>query len=77
MAFRRKQRPIRITSAQPGASHGRREREVRYLVMMGTCLLLIGLAWFVVRLYSTTAALVMSAIAVVIPPFAAIVANRR
>lgn len=45
--------------------------------MMGTCLTLIILAWFVVRFYSTTAAIVMSAVAMVIPPFAAIVGNRR
>jgi ABC-type transport system involved in cytochrome bd biosynthesis fused ATPase/permease subunit len=44
--------------------------------MMGTCVTLIVLAWFVVRLYSTPAAIVMSLIAMVIPPFAAIVGNR-
>ena len=42
---------------------------------MGVCLLLIVLAWNVVRLWSTTAAVVMSVIAAVIPPVAAIVAN--
>jgi len=45
--------------------------------MMGTCLALILLAWNVVRLWSVPAAVVMSMIALVIPPFAAIVANRR
>jgi hypothetical protein len=44
---------------------------------MGVCLLLIVLAWNVVRLYSTTAAVVMSLVAAVIPPVAAIVANRN
>ncbi|QWC86832.1 hypothetical protein KLP28_05730 [Nocardioidaceae bacterium] len=44
--------------------------------MMGTCLTLIVLAWGVVRFFSTTAAVVMSLVAAVIPPIAAIVANR-
>lgn len=42
---------------------------------MGLCLALILLAWNLVRLWSTTAAVVMSAIAAVIPPIAAIIAN--
>jgi hypothetical protein len=43
---------------------------------MGICVLLILLAWNVVRLFSTTAAIAMSAVAAVIPPIAAVVANR-
>lgn len=43
--------------------------------MMGTCLTLFVLAWAVVRLYSHAAAVAMSVVALVIPPFAAIVAN--
>lgn len=42
---------------------------------MGSCLVLIGLAWFVVRFYSINAAIAMSAVAAVIPPIAVIVAN--
>ena len=42
---------------------------------MGTCLVLILLAWNLVRFWSTTAAVVMSAIAAVIPPVAVIIAN--
>jgi hypothetical protein len=42
---------------------------------MGACVLLIVLAWNVVRLWSTTAAVAMSAVAAVIPPVAAIVGN--
>jgi hypothetical protein len=42
---------------------------------MGGCLLLIVLAWNVVRLWSTTAAVVMSIVAAVIPPVAAMVGN--
>lgn len=44
--------------------------------MMGACIVLIVLAWNVVRLWSTTAAVVMTLIAAVLPPAAAIVANR-
>lgn len=46
-----------------------------YLLMMGVCLTLVILAWGVVRLYSVTAAVVMSVVALVIPPIAIIVAN--
>jgi multisubunit Na+/H+ antiporter MnhG subunit len=53
------------------------QRRHAYFAMMGTCLALILLAWNVVRLWSVPAAVVMSMIALVIPPFAAIVANRR
>jgi hypothetical protein len=44
---------------------------------MGTCVGLIILAWFVVRLFSVPAAIAMSAVAAVLPPIAAIVANNR
>jgi hypothetical protein len=43
--------------------------------MMGTCLLLIVLAWSFVWRLSVTAAVVMSVVAMVIPPFAAIIGN--
>jgi hypothetical protein len=42
---------------------------------MGGCVLLIVLAWNVVRLWSTTWAVVMSVVAMLIPPTAAILAN--
>lgn len=44
---------------------------------MGTCIGLIVLAWFVVRFFSTPAAIAMSIVAAVIPPVAAITANWR
>ena len=50
-------------------------RERAYLVMMGACVLLIVLAWTLIWRYSVVAAIVMSAVALVIPPLAAIVAN--
>lgn len=46
-----------------------------YFVLMGTCITLIVLAWFVVRLWSVPAAVAMSAVAAVLPPTAVIVAN--
>ena len=52
-------------------------REQVYLAMMGTCLVLITLAWTVVRLFSPGLAIAMSAVAAVIPPFAVMVANAR
>ena len=51
-------------------------RQRRYFVLMGTCLSLIILAWFVVRFFSTTAAIAMSVVAMFIPPVAVIVGNR-
>jgi len=47
----------------------------RYLAMMGGCLALIVPAWTLVWRYSVTAAVAMSAMALVIPPAAALVAN--
>ena len=46
-----------------------------YFGLMGVCLVLIVLAWNVVRLWSTTAAVVMSIVAAVIPPIAVVIAN--
>ena len=54
-----------------------RSREQIYGVLMGVCLVLIISAWTVVRLFSVGAAVVMSAVAAVIPPFAVMVANMR
>jgi len=54
----------------------RPDRHRLYFVLMGTCIGLILLAWFVVRFYSTPAAIAMSAVAAVIPPIAAMIGNR-
>lgn len=51
-------------------------RRATYFVLMGTCVVLIVLAWNLVRFWSVTAAVVMSVIAAVIPPIAVIIANR-
>ncbi len=47
-----------------------------YVILMGTCVLLVALAWNVVRLWSVTAAVVMSIVAAPLPPIAVILANR-
>lgn len=46
-----------------------------YFILMALCVGLFVLAWAVVRLYSVTAAVVMSAVALAIPPIAVIIAN--
>jgi hypothetical protein len=53
----------------------RSTRQRAYFAMMGTCVVLILLAWNVVRLWSTTAAVVMTLVAAVLPPAAAVVGN--
>lgn len=52
-----------------------RRRQRWYFGLMGVCLVLILLAWNLVRLWSTTAAVVMSVIAAVLPPIAVVIAN--
>jgi hypothetical protein len=54
---------------------GLRTRKRAYFIMMGVCLGLIVLAWMVVDRYSIIAAVIMSVVALIIPPFAAIVGN--
>jgi Protein of unknown function (DUF3099) len=46
-----------------------------YFLLMGTSVTLVVLAWWLVRLYSVTAAIIMSVVAMAIPPIAVIVAN--
>lgn len=50
-------------------------RRGRYLALMALCVFLFVSSWTWVRLLSPAAALVMSLVAMVIPPIAAIVAN--
>ncbi|HEX4089874.1 MAG TPA: DUF3099 domain-containing protein [Trebonia sp.] len=59
---------------QPGPL-GLSTRKRAYFIMMGICLALIVLAWMVVDRFSIVAAVIMSVVALVIPPFAAIVGN--
>jgi hypothetical protein len=52
-----------------------RPRKRLYFWLMGTCVVLILLAWNVVRFWSVPVAIAMSVVAAGIPPTAAIVAN--
>jgi hypothetical protein len=63
-AVQRRPHPLRLVT-----------RKRAYFAMMGVCLVLVVLAWTLIYRFSTTAAVVMSMVALVIPPFAVIVAN--
>lgn len=68
-------RPREPRSPHPPGPLGLGTRKRAYFIMMGVCLVLIVLAWMVVYRYSIVAAVIMSVVALVIPPFAAIVGN--
>ena len=57
-----------------GLPPSRRDKRV-YLALMTVCIGLFVLSWAVLDRYSTTAAIVVSVVALVIPPFAVIIAN--
>lgn len=63
-----------MKTGEPGTPLRTRRRV--YLAMMGVCIAMFMLSWTVVVNFSPTAAAVMSAVALAIPPFAVIVANR-
>jgi glutamine amidotransferase PdxT len=73
--MRRHQRRITISGARRSQSERLRRRRRWYFALMGTCLGLIVLAWNVVRLWSTTAAVLMSVVAAVLAPIAVIITN--
>ncbi|WP_036488683.1 DUF3099 domain-containing protein [Nocardioides sp. Iso805N] len=73
--MRRDRRPFNVTDVRRAQSERLRRRRRWYVALMGTCVALIVLAWNVVRLWSTTAAVVMSVVAAVLPPIAVIIAN--
>ncbi len=64
-----------ISGVRRSQSERLRRRQRWYVALMGTCLVLILLAWNLVRLWSTTAAVAMSAVAAVLPPIAVVIAN--
>lgn len=66
-------RPAAPRAPRPPVDEATRAR--RYLVLMGTCLGLLVLAWGLVRLWSVPLAVGMSVVAMVLPPIAAVVAN--
>jgi len=71
----RRQQAWRVTDVPAGLGERQRRRRRRYFALMGTCILLIVLAWNVVRFFSTGAAVAMTVVAALIPPIAAFIAN--
>jgi hypothetical protein len=61
-------------NGEHGPQPPRRDKRL-YFVLMGVCVGLFVLSWAVLDRYSVTAAIVVSAVALVIPPFAVIIAN--
>ncbi|WP_104105183.1 DUF3099 domain-containing protein [Nocardioides sp. 616] len=73
--MRRDPRRTSVSAVREAQSERLRRRRRWYFALMGTCLVLLVLSWCLVRLWSTTAAVAMSAVAAVIPPVAVLVAN--
>lgn len=63
-----------LTNAAERAYERRRRR---YFALMATCLALFVGAWALVRLWSVPVAIGMCVVAMVIPPIAVIVGNKR
>jgi Protein of unknown function (DUF3099) len=57
-----------------GVPPSRRDKRL-YLALMTVCIGLFVLSWAVLDRYSRTAAIIVSVVALVIPPFAVIIAN--
>ena len=72
--MRRHQR-VTISRVPRPQSQRLRRRQRWYFALMGLCVVLILLAWNLVRLWSTTAAVAMSVVAAVLPPIAVVIAN--
>lgn len=70
-------RHYRVTASEVRRPQSERLRRRRrwYFTLMGTCLVLILLAWNLVRLWSPTLAVIMSAVAALLAPIAVIIAN--
>lgn len=59
---------------KPGPQPSRGDKRL-YFALMTVCIGLLVLSWAVVDRWSTTAAVIISVVALAIPPFAAIIAN--
>ena len=73
--MRRDRRRYSVSDVAEAQGKRLRRRQRLYFALMGTCLSLIVLAWNVVRLWSTTAAVAMTVVAAVLPPVAVLIAN--
>jgi Protein of unknown function (DUF3099) len=72
--LRRRQR-VTASGVRWPQSRRLRWRQRWYFALMGVCLVMILRARNLVRLWSTTAAVVMSVVAAVLPPIAVVIAN--
>ena len=63
-----------VTPSDPGPQPTRSDKRW-YFALMATCIALFVLSWAVIDRYSSLAAIIVAAVAVVIPPLAVIVAN--
>jgi hypothetical protein len=63
-----------VTASDPGPQPTRSDKRW-YFALMATCITLFVLSWAVIDRYSALAAIIVAAVAVVIPPLAVIVAN--
>jgi hypothetical protein len=61
-------------SGEAGPEPSRGDKRL-YFVLMSICIGLFVISWAVLDRYSTIAAVIVSAVALAIPPFAAIIAN--
>jgi NhaP-type Na+/H+ or K+/H+ antiporter len=66
---------VRDWNQRPNPRRRTMTRNRGYFLLMGVCLTLFILSWAVIRLYSVVAAVVISVVAMVIPPIAVFVAN--
>lgn len=67
-----------MNEQRQGQGQGQRgQRRRLYLALMGLCIGMFLVAWLVVSRFSVTAAFILSAVAALIPPAAAIVANSQ
>lgn len=73
--MRRDRRHFPVSDVAEAQSARLHRRQRWYFALMGLCLALIVLVRNVVRLWSTTAAVAMSAVAAVLPPVAVLIAN--
>ena len=64
-----------MTDSDQGGGQGSRGDKRMYFILMGICIGLFILSWAVLDRYSTAAAVIVSIVALIIPPFAAIIAN--
>ncbi len=71
----RRHHHVAVSRVRRPQSERLRRRQRWYFALMGTCVVLILLAWNLVRLWSTSAAVVMSVVAAVLPPIAVVIAN--